>query len=285
MKLSKVLLGSAVAVALVVGFTGCMDEVGNDLFKYSDASYESANGTATIDYDNTEEDSIKRGIKFLRAKHEGLTALITIENQDNKSLDGMLGIAFGAVEKETDDTKLWDFCIAGTQSMYGKGNAYVSSFHNIGDENLDAKNFGANKTENSYKENATESYEIEIAKYNSTAKYVNSVVIDDNGNYVIAMKITPITNDENGKSNGGYNITFYNAKSEKDITDSNIISSASWSVENTMTGLDNSDQKIGFYANVYAGKTLKGSIKLFNAEGNPIPIEWDDTIEASPLFN
>lgn len=285
----KFLLGGAVLLAATMMFTGCPKLLGNDIFDYTDATYESANGTATLNYDNTEGDSIKRGIRFLKAEHTGVTAIVTIENQTNDSLDGMLGIAFGALENDN----VWDFCVTGTQCLKGKGNAYISSFHNIDKDNTDSTNFGAwDETKNngkgapitksSYDKNVTTSYEIEISSYSSSnPQYVNSVTQAD-GTYSIAVKILP-----NDKKDGGYKVSYYKV----DDIDVNgkvkdgASSIFSKNVENTATGLDKSKQKLGFYANIYKGKSLKGSIKLLDAQGNPIPIEWEDDTIASPLFN
>lgn len=281
----KFLLGGAVLLAATMMFTGCPKLLGNDIFDYTDATYESANGTASVNYDNTEGDSIKRGIRFLKTKRTGVTAIVTIENQTNDSLDGMLGIAFGALE----NNKVWDFCVAGTQCLTGKGNAYISSFHNIYEDNFDSSNFGAwddsnntSITKSKYDKNVTTSYEIEISSYSSkTPQYVKSVTQAD-GTYSIAVQILP-----NDKEDGGYKVSYYKTD---DIDENGKVKDGaspifSKNVENTATGLDNSEQKLGFYANIYKGKSLKGSIKLLDVQGNPIPIEWEDDTIASPLFN
>lgn len=282
----KILLGGAVLLAATMMFTGCPKLLGNDdIFDYTDATYESANGTAKVNYDNTEGDSMKRGIRFLKTKRTGVTAIVTIENQTNTSFDGMLGIAFGAVDNDNS----WDFCVTGTQCLIGKGNAYISSFHNIDEDNFDSSNFGAwddskNQaiTKSAYDKNTTTSYEIEISSYSSSnPQYVKSVTQSD-GTYSIAVKILP-----NDAKDGGYKVSYYKAE---DIDENGKVKEGASSifskdVENTETGLDKSEQKLGFYANIYKGKTLKGSIKLLDVNGNPIPIEWEDDTIASPLFN
>ena len=281
----KFLLGGAVLLAATMMFTGCPKLLGNDIFDYTDATYESANGTASVNYDNTEGDSIKRGIKFLKTKRTGVTAIVTIENQTNESLDGMLGIAFGALENDN----VWDFCVTGTQCLTGKGNAYISSFHNIDEDNSDSSNFGAWDADNgkaitktSYDKSVTTSYEIEISSYSSSnPQYVKSVTQSE-GTYSIAIKILP-----NEEEDGGYKVSYYKTD---DIDENGKVKDGaspifSKNVENTATGLDNSKQKLGFYANIYKGKSLKGSIKLLDVQGNPIPIEWEDDTIASPLFN
>lgn len=283
----KILLGGAVLLAATMMFTGCPKLLGHDdIFDYTDATYESAAGTASVNYDNTEGDSIKRGIRFLKTKRTGVTAIVTIENQTTTSLDGMLGIAFGAVENDN----VWDFCVTGTQCLNGKGNAYISSFHNIDADNFDSSNFGAwddSKkaaiTKNAYDKNTTTSYEIEISSYSSSnPQYVKSVTQSD-GTYSIAVQILP-----NDAKDGGYKVSYYKVS---DIDENGkVINSATpiftKEIKNSETGLDNSKQKLGFYANIYKGKTLKGSIKLLDVtSGNPIPIEWEDDTVASPLFN
>lgn len=283
----KFLLGGAVLLAATMMFTGCPKLLGNDdIFKYTDATYESAAGTASVNYDNTEGDSMKRGIRFLKTKRTGVTAIVTIENQTNTSMDGMLGIAFGALENDNG----WDFCVTGTQCLTGKGNAYISSFHNIDEDNFDSSNFGAwddSKraaiTKSAYDKNTTTSYEIEISSYSSSnPQYVKSVTQSD-GTYSIAVQILP-----NDAKDGGYKVSYYKVS---DIDENGkVINNATpiftKEIGNGSTGLDNSKQKLGFYANIYEGKTLKGSIKLLDVtSGNPIPIEWEDDTVASPLFN
>lgn len=286
----KFLLGGAVLLAATMMFTGCPDLLGNDdIFKYTDATYESAAGTATVEYDNTESDSIKRGIRFLKTKRTGVTAIITMENQTDTSLDGMLGIAFGAIENDNG----WDFCVTGTQCLTGKGNAYISSFHNIDEDNFDSSNFGAwDETKNdekgaaitktTYDEKVTTSYEIEIATYsNRTANYVNSVRQSE-GTYSIAVQVLP-----NEAKDGGYKVSYYKVDDIDEVgkVKENVSAIYTKEIGNASTGLKNSEQKLGFYANIYKGQSLKGSIKLLDVNGNPIPIEWEDDTVASPLFN
>lgn len=282
----KILFGGAVLLAATMMFTGCPKLLGNDdIFDYTDATYESANGTAKVNYDNTEGDSMKRGIRFLKTERTGVTAIVTIENQTNTSFDGMLGIAFGAVDNDNS----WDFCVTGTQCLKGNGNAYISSFHNIDEDNFDSSNFGAwddskNQaiTKTAYDKNTTTSYEIEISSYSSSnPQYVKSVTQSD-GTYSIAVQILP-----NDKKDGEYKVSYYKADDidENGKVKEGASSIFSQDVENTKTGLDKSKQKLGFYANIYKGKTLKGSIKLLDVTGNPIPIEWEDDTVASPLFN
>lgn len=280
----KILLGGAVLLAATIMFTGCPKLLGNDdIFKYTDATYESASGTASVDYNNTEGDSIKRGIRFLKTKRTGVTAIVTIENQTDKSLDGMLGIAFGALENDNG----WDFCVTGTQCLNGKGNAYISSFHNIDEDNFDSSNFGAwdgkkSITEKQYDKDIKNSYEIEISSYSDkTPQYVSSVIQAD-GTYSIAVQILP-----NESKDGGYKVSYYKVSDidESGKVKQDAILIFTKEIKNEATGLTNSEQKLGFYANIYKGKSLKGSIKLLDVKGNPIPIEWEDDTVASPLFN
>ncbi len=281
MKLSKVLLGSAVAVALVVGFTGCPQQLGTVDIKYSEAFDEKtkANATGSVDFDNTEGTSDARGMRLLRTAHKGMFAKISLnELTENSTNPGVMGFVFGLEEKkDEDENTLYDFYLVGIRNDNGKLRTYLSKFTDISEEQFDDENLGA-------KVNAESgASEIEIKKISTYTDYKRNAT---NNNMEVAIKI--VANED-----GSYAITWYNAEG-KDCADLvakdaelTEIGPKTVNISTEITGAEsdkNLDKKIGFYANVYKGQMMKGNWYLADLEGNPIPAEFDDTI-ASPLFN
>lgn len=211
MKLSKVLLGSAVAIALTFGFVGCdwsltsalQKTFGEDIFKYNDATYESGSGTWTVDEKGNEstEGSYMRGVKLLLTKHSDIAGRVVIGNSDFSSAGaGVLGIAFD-VSQNDDET--WNFGLVGLQNNNGTPRYYVSYYYNIDSDNMSADNFGAREngkdiTKTAYDPEATTPYEIPVKPYTE----LDTKIITDG----VLQVVVDIDEDPN---NGNYTINLY----------------------------------------------------------------------------
>ncbi len=146
MKLSKVLLSSAVAAALVFGFAGCAnDEDEHGILNVS-------GDTASINYTN-ESDVTYRGFKTLKTKHTEATAIIKLNTKnadadtssDDLAKAGVFGFVFdldSTKTKDLDNKKVKNYSFSAVSVRYYNNNleAYISRFENISPDYQDGGN-------------------------------------------------------------------------------------------------------------------------------------------------
>lgn len=134
MKLSKVLMSSAVALSLVFGAVSCADEDDpNSMISGSNNNY-------SINYTNEVADTVSRGISKTAFKHAGAAIEITFQNPSTKP-NGVMGFIFDL--EETAGKK--SFNVVGVRSKGGANlDYYVSRYENVSD--LQAPNFGADES-------------------------------------------------------------------------------------------------------------------------------------------
>lgn len=276
----KFLLGGAVLLAATIMFTGCKPTLGSVNIKYTDASFNSedkAIGTASVKHKN-KDDTYNRGMKLLSTPHKGMYAKIALNGLENNSDNpGVMGLVFGLKEHNDEKgNKLYDFYLVGIRNDKGKLRTYLSKYTNISEDQFDAEDFGSKK-------NATEgASEKEILKINTYDNYSRN---ENNKNMEVAIKINP-------KDDGSYTIEWFNADDidcVKLAENQNLkkVGPESVNISNQITAAkikNDLNLKIGFYANVYPKQTMTGKWYLADLEGNPIVVDYDDTV-ASPLFN
>lgn len=158
MKLSKVLLGSLFAAAMLGLFAGCTkeDDPYNMITEKNSSTWE-------INHTNEDADTVHRGYKSTNYAHAG--ALVNI-HYDAKvtTANGVMGIIFGLHANATN-SKANDFFVIGTRD---DGTYYVSGYKLVTD--LQGDNFGASTTTvDSYSdfEAATECTEWVIKKFSA----------------------------------------------------------------------------------------------------------------------
>ncbi len=279
MKMTKILVGALAAVALVAGLTGCQKEIGDIEWG---GTFSSGDGTKDLTVKQTNEtDAIIRGMKMLTLKHTGANIVVRIYDQDEKSKDGMAGYAWNITSAKNDEgVTLYNFFVLGVRSAEGKRQYYLSYFANIAEDNLGAENFGSTGTKTAYDANVTEAYEIEIVK----AFTDFTQALDDDGTLTVAISI--ITSDDEKEvqtvklMSVGDNAE-QTASATLDLTKCYEITTVA-TINVTEYGLETSDQKMGAYANIYAGKTLNAKWSYYDVTGNPIPVAGGD-ISASPV--
>ena len=261
MKIMKKIAAVTIAAAALFAFAGCSedDDPNEMITKVSSKEY-------TIEYSNESSD-ISRGYKSTALKHSGGFFVIEIENQKSNqtTADGVMGVIFDLQEKSEKK----DFYVIGVN--YGYNNTkqfgyYASRFRNVTD--LQAANFGAGD-DHVYDSNDTKA----LTKFNSDTAPAELVLKKA---FTYNDKITP---DENGKikvaidvsmDGGAYTVKMYKA-SDLNEKEDDVKNGAEAFVTETIpaeiTGYTKEEQgKIGFYANVYPNRTLKGTWKLPDAQ-------------------
>ena len=296
----KILLGLA-AGTLVLGFAGCKPEVaGNeDLIKISGKS-------GSIDYTNDSDDTT-RGFKTLKTKH--LDAICHIEttvtdlvdktvNNSKMVSSGTMGYIFNVVKNEEENT--YNFSIAGVRYVTGKNvQAYVESFKDVPADELEKgiDDYSENKCGETYtgfgfellsesevntvlSNQSSEPKKLELwidlvangkANKNDT-KYPKGRGDDlSAGTYTVSFYKG---NPERKSTSGSYDLTYNESKkSEYFIKSLNVPSNFVNAAYNAEKGLTSMQSDVGFYANVYAGQTLKGKWELEQIKAEAEEIE------------
>lgn len=272
MKLSKVLLSSAVLAVAALGFVGCGENIGADIIKGSGKNY-------SIDYDNTASDSIARDTKFLTTKHNDSDVTITFEEQTNGSdanAAGQMGFVFA--KEENDDGSI-NFCVVSFRKTSANSTGwdwYVSAFRNIDASTLaTASNFGAPTTpaasDDAFLAATTPIERVIDSKKLGTA--LNGVTAGEaNGAGSILLAIDQDTKTDS-TTFGDYTINVYNVSDTEKAT-----SLANAKVSARVAGIDTAEdntagkiqRNIGVYTNVYAKSYLKGTWKLSEITGEAV---------------
>lgn len=308
MKLSKVLLGSAIALSLVFGFASCADDEGN-AFKGKtvdfDNSYiytktDSATNVVTVEHakaDEVEKKTSKKGydnnglpienatyyyraFKKLATNHYGSTCVITITPKSENSYDGVEGFVFDLTDGENSDT--YNFLVVALRYDAGSKTlgTYISKYENalIKDNNFtDSNNFT--------KADKTTADEKELLKgSNGAFASLTGASVDSNGNIVVAVKV------EQDSTTGNYTVAYYptleDSKAGKNaltISGTTGVNDATVTVNKDSVVIDDSgiggkgyvQGKMAMYANIYPGKYMHADFAFKDTVGNDIPFEED----------
>lgn len=133
MKITKLLIGGAAALALSFGFMSCTEE--DDPYNMIT---EKNSTTWEIDHTNSDADKVHRGYKSTNFAHAGGLVNIHFNRETNSTYgDGVMGIIFG-MKKNAEDSKAWDFHVVGVRN---KKDYYISTYTSVND--LQGDNFGA----------------------------------------------------------------------------------------------------------------------------------------------
>ena len=290
MKLSKVLLSSAVAAALVFGFAGCKADDSENAFSGKKVDFDNAYVTVADDgtVKNAKEtdkgaieniDYYYRAFNKLVQKHYGSTCVITLTPQSSTLYDGVAGFVFDMTE---NDDKTYNFLIASVRydPDTKKLGTYISKFTKalIKDNNFSkASNFtDLNGEKLSTIATSTGAKEEEIAKGDNGATYYNfnssDFAIDSTtGNLVVVVKVTQ------DKTTGDYTVSYYKSL-EDSKTDTNVVKS--FTIDDsytTETGY--TQEKMAMYVNIYPKQHFVGEFAFKDTVGNDIPFEDDVIVE------
>ncbi len=293
MKMVKKILLGTLAVAAILTFASCgqREEVGNS--ELIDINAGSSKGS--IDYTNDTE-NVTRGFKTLQTKH--LDAICHIETTigelkgTSAKSSGTMGYIFNVVQAED---KTYSFSIAGARYRQDIGTveAYVESFKGIEADKLEEALTGGKKaTGLTYgneafgftlvdKTNVDQLLALQTEEPKKLDLWIDLVA---NGK---AKKDDTAAPKGRGGEAGTYTVTFYwkdpvrqSSATSYDLTYGEAKGAAptaftegflkSCTVEaddvnaayDPEKGLTSMQSDVGFYANVYAGQTLKGTWKL-----------------------
>ncbi len=277
-KITKVLF-TAAAVSLLC-FAGCKnasDALGEDFITYTNHADKSsgAEATAYIDYTNEDTEEVKRGLRFFNNNKKDIAMNVVMENAKDES--GFMSVIFNKTENKIDGT--FNFIALGYNSKGDNNTAKIACtyYQNVSTADFGAVNFGRT---------GDECKELMLGR-------------DDKG-----FAPTNIAPDADGKLNVGFVITAkkgeipYEVRVYKDKTAAELNQIADdldkglsvaapeslFSISDDVLGLDRTaesgkiDAGIGFYANVYAKKTLKGQWQVGDISHNPDGIIWEDEI-------
>ena len=290
MKLSKVLLSSAVAAALVFGFAGCKADDSENAFSGKKVDFDNAYVTVADDgtvknAKKTDKDAIENIDYYYRAfnklvqKHYGSTCVITLTPQSSTKYDGVAGFVFDMTE---NNDKTYNFLIASVRydPSTKKLGTYISKFTKalIKDNNFSkASNFtDLNGDQLSTIETSTGAVEKELAKGADGSTYYNFKTTDfaidsTTGNLVVVVKVTQ------DKSTGNYTVSYYKSL-EDSKTDTNAVKA--FTIDDSDTTESGYDQeKMAMYVNIYQGQHFVGEFAFKDTVGNDIPFEDDVIIE------
>ena len=256
MKIMKKIAAVTIAAAALFAFAGCSDaDDPNEMITGSNKNYE-------IDYTNTTEET-SRGYHSTAYKHAGAAVQLDFlnVNKDTKEA-GVMGLIFDLEEK--DGVKSFNVIGVRTAETEGGLGYYVSRFDNVTD--IQAENFGTKLAENPAKE--TE-YVKTFAKAQGEKGTDSKVTVYA---YAIEKKAEAAGTDSANKAYKEneyiYEVYLINNKVAKLDRNGNLVDEEGNSVAlansdcvaTIATGYTSLEQKkLAVYANVYKGKTLKGT--------------------------
>lgn len=283
-RLHKILMGGAVALALAVAFAGCKnanDTVGEaDLISYTDKANANtgAEVTASINYNNPTGD-YKRGMRLFNNQKKGISANVVMTGLDsNNANPGLMGIVFDMEQDKT--TKTYDFIMVGYKNKSGKACVTVTYYRNVSESNFSASNFGATmKSNQSDFKTAAENGESVSFDFLDWKDLECSIA---DKKLSLGIVITPFSG-----TTDAYKINFYTGKTcaelktlandTQDARDNADLYVLTITNENiSKTNKKTPEGKMGFYANVYTGQTLKGEWQVADITHNPNGIFWCD---------
>lgn len=284
-KITRILMGAVVAATLC--FTGCMaadDFLDDEIIKYDTKNQEDgAEAVGSVDYKN-ETDSMKRTLRIMNLKKKDIALNVIMENKNADS--GLMGIIFNKTDNK-DGTI--NFILLGYKAEGGVPIATLTAYKNISKKDFEAKNFNAGEeplanTEGSVYHIATGPASIDFFPDNGWKDLGNSFVDGNN------LKVGFVVTAKEGAI--PYEIRMYAGKTVEELNaiadaiatpsadDNEVIGNPEViSITNTMlnrTETSKIEAGIGFYANVYANKTLKGQWRVADISHNPEGIIWED---------
>ena len=249
MKIMKKIAAVTIAAAALFAFAGCSDaDDPNEMINGSNKVY-------TIDYTNESKD-ISRGYHSTAYKHAGAAVQLDFENVSKNVNAGVMGLIFDLEEK--DGVKSFNVIGVKTNNANGELGYYVSRFENVTD--IQAENFGTELKENPAKETV---YVTAFAK----AKGVKDAEKDTITVYAYAI-------EKLNESSKKYEYKVYLLYADRQIgkldKDGNLVAEDGTAIDlsgvepvatipTEYTGSQPTQRKLAVYANVYAGKTLKGT--------------------------
>ena len=302
MKTTKILKGVAIA-AMTLSLTGCI--MPGKSLGFTEIKVDGKNNSAigqiakgTIDFTNNDANKYCRGIQLFSNKKKGITTKIELQNLTaDTSNPGVMGIAFDFTQNKD---KTYNFCLFGMRNNCGHIQAYVTYYKNVAEEDFTKENFG--KPVVSDVANTDEQKDIEGWR----AK--NSAIIEESKGFVqlndftisnksesLVVEIEALNSKEESSGNDekiavdanyAYKVRIYKVPEDGNLTNFNDLSNKKGEAKTTITNTAKAELKIprakvdattdkaiqaqmGFYANVYGGKTLTGEWIIADMKHDP----------------
>lgn len=308
MKLSKLLLSSTLAAALVLGFAGCAgaddDEKafsGNTVDFDNSYIFENETNKTDIQHADAEDDTKKgyktnvnkeyyyRAFKPLKHKHYGSTCVITIKPQtdgnlynESNSLNGVAGFVFDRTDDKENNT--YSFLIAAVRYDNNRKQVgtYISKYEDalVKDNNFTmVGNFtGADGKTKAEEDEIVNSKTTGSTDCGSTAYYgfkTTDFAINEKGEVVVVVKV------EQNEESGAYTVSYY--KTLDDSKDTTVEPVAKFDIAADKKVLGTGEKKyeqgkMAMYANIYPGQHFYADFAFKDTVGNDIPFE-DEIIE------
>lgn len=296
MKIMKKIAAVTIAAAALFAFAGCAGESEDENGMLSVSGKK-----CSIDYTNEKPADFSRAFKTLKTKH--FDAVCKIEstvnlakeetNKDNKA-DGVMGYIFDVLQNDDDS---YNFTIAGVRynAYTQKVQAYVTAYKNVGGgEYLSAGNDFCDKNGVEIgQEGCLASSKEFLSEMNSGIIDLPSKPIAKGEKATIWIDLVCKDGESEGRTGneGDYVVTFYSADPQR--TTSAAGKDTTYKAENleniklhsvtipvASTNYASIKDKaaqtyLGFYANVYGGKTLTGTWELLDLEGAAEPVELE----------
>ena len=298
MKIMKKIAAVTIAAAALFAFAGCAGESEdeNDMLSVSGKK-------CSIDYTNENAEKYSRAFKTLKTKHYDAVCKIEstvnlakedAKNDTNNRADGIMGYIFDVLQ---NDDGTYNFTIAGVRyNAYKQAvQAYVTAYKNVGGgKYLSAGNDFCDKNGVEIgKEGCLASSEEFLLKTNSGIKTLTSKEIAKGEKATIWIDLVCQDGKSTGRkgTEGAYVVTFYsedpqrktsaagkNTTYEADNLEKIKLASVTIPVDSTNYAIIKAKAAqtyLGFYANVYGGKTLTGTWELLDLEGAAEPVELE----------
>ena len=253
MKIMKKIAAVTIAAAALFAFAGCSDaDDPNEMITGSNKNYE-------IDYTNTTEE-ISRGYHSTAYKHAGAAVQLDFENVSKNANGGVMGLIFDLEEK--DGAKSFNVIGVKTNNADGALGYYVSRFENVTD--IQADNFGTKLKENPAKE-------IKYApKGKDTFGVATGVKNEEKDTITVYAYAIEKLNTATQKYEYEVYLLYADTQIGKLDKDGNLVTEDGKAIDlsgvepvatipTEYTGSQPTQKKLAVYANVYDGKTLKGT--------------------------
>ena len=310
MKTTKI-LGIAVAAVAALSFVGCKNAsttLGDVTFEYSSVANSTTNAEATakVNFTNANESEYARGMLTFNNKKKGITAKIVMQGLDtNASNPGLMGIVFNM--KKVDGK--FNFCVLGFKNNSGHPEAYVSYYTGVSEADFSKQDFGVAKgTRKDIKNwfvlnditrdadgNLSLVVEIEALKSSKddTTGDGEEFSVDETYAYNIyfykdEFPLSAYKNISNKPENGTFDKDKIKISDSESITKKDFHKKAikTIQVKRGYIGIEKLSEveaKMGFYANVYGGQTLKGEWQVADMKHNPNVAKTAADTQDNPL--
>lgn len=293
-KITKVLM-AAVAVSTLC-FAGCKmpgEVIGGEIFDGWSTEKNDETGaeiTATIDYTNEDPEYVERDILLFKNKKKDIAVNVIMD--DAKNVPGFMSVVFNQT-KNKDGT--YNFIALGFNSNYTGNKAKIACtyYKNVKKDDLKAKNFGKTDTDKSSLDDDIQ--ELMPSADKDGFVVANNIAPDIDGKLKVGFVITA------NRGSDPYTVRIYGNKTAKQLNaiadaigsqttdDDDVIGTPEkeFNITAAELGLERTaesgkiDAGIGFYVNVYEGKTLKGEWQVGDISHNPNGIIWEDEIPST----